>query len=71
MKTVLQPVWNWGCGESVAIFLAAVVFSCDPTPAAAQSWPQISLATPIGGFNHPTHLAIAHDDSGRLFVAEQ
>src|SRR5438552_12765711 len=71
MKTVLQPVWNWGCGGGVAIFLTAVVFSCGSTPAAAQDWPQMSLATPIGGFHHPTHLATARDGSGRLFVAEQ
>ena len=37
----------------------------------AQSWPQISFGQPIGGFTHPTHLASAHDGSGRLFVIEQ
>jgi uncharacterized repeat protein (TIGR01451 family) len=36
-----------------------------------QSWPQISLTSPIGGFHHPTHLAVAHDGSIRLFVTEQ
>ena len=40
-------------------------------PVAAQNWPQVSFAKPIGGFTHPTHLASARDDSGRLFVVEQ
>ena len=36
-----------------------------------QSWPAVSFDKPIAGFQHPTHLASAHDGSNRLFVVEQ
>src|SRR4030095_2555183 len=53
-------------------YLLAITLSlAAQVPAVGQTWPQISFADAIGGFNHPTHVAIAHDGSGRLFVAEQ
>jgi uncharacterized repeat protein (TIGR01451 family) len=57
-------------GEAIAIGILALICMC-AKPSAAQSWPQISFAQPIGGFSHPTHLASARDGSGRLFVVEQ
>jgi uncharacterized repeat protein (TIGR01451 family) len=57
-------------GEAIAISILALICIC-AQPVAAQSWPQISFGQPIGGFTHPTHLALARDGSGRLFVVEQ
>jgi hypothetical protein len=37
----------------------------------AQSGPALSLTSPLGGFQRPTHVTHAGDGSGRLFVAEQ
>jgi uncharacterized repeat protein (TIGR01451 family) len=54
-----------------AFFVAVSLPLAAQAPALGQSWPQISFANPIGGFTHPTHLASAHDGSGRLFVVEQ
>ena len=53
-------------------FLPAIILSlAAQVPAVGQSWPQISFADPIGGFNQPTHVATAGDGSGRLFVTER
>ena len=53
-------------------FLPAIILSlAAQVPAVGQSWPQISFANPIGGFHHPTHVAVARDGSRRLFVTEQ
>ncbi len=57
-------------GKAITISIFALICMC-AKPSAAQSWPQISFAQPIGGFTHPTHLASARDGSGRLFVVEQ
>ncbi len=51
--------------------LAVTLFLAAKTPVLGQSWPQISFADPIGGFHHPTHVAVARDGSGRLFVIQQ
>src|ERR1700747_2405975 len=70
MKIAIHSVWT--CSRwQMATFLTVLTVFYTPRPAAGQSWPQVSFATPIGGFHHPTHLAIAHDGSGRVFVAEQ
>src|SRR5262245_47692637 len=45
-----------------------------PSPSATPggiTWPQISLASTVTGFNQPVHIANAADSSGRLFVVEQ
>ena len=55
----------------LTFFLAVTLFLAAQTPAFGQSWPQISFADPIGGFHHPTHVAVARDGSGRLFVTEK
>jgi uncharacterized repeat protein (TIGR01451 family) len=57
-------------GEIVSIGFFTLIFLW-AQPLAAQSWPQVSFAQPIGGFIHPTHLVSARDGSGRLFVVEQ
>lgn len=36
----------------------------------AQTWPAISLSSPISGFSFPVHVTHAGDDSGRVFVVE-
>jgi uncharacterized repeat protein (TIGR01451 family) len=54
--------------KSAAVLVA---LSCVNASAKGLSWPTISFSKPIAGFQHPTHLASAHDGSNRLFVVEQ
>ena len=54
--------------KSAAVLVA---LSCVNASAKGLSWPAISFSKPIAGFQHPTHLASAHDGSNRLFVVEQ
>ena len=51
--------------------LAVTLVLAAHAPGLAQSWPLISFTDPIGGFDHPTHVAVARDGSGRLFVTEK
>jgi uncharacterized repeat protein (TIGR01451 family) len=53
------------------IFLVLTLLLAAQMPTLGQSWPQTSFANPIGGFHQPTHVAVAGDGSGRLFVTEK
>jgi uncharacterized repeat protein (TIGR01451 family) len=59
-------------GLPILTFLLAItLFLAAQTAAVGQNWPQISFADPVGGFHLPTHIAVARDGSGRLFVTEK
>ena len=52
-----------------ALLATAVLICSGVSPAAAQSWPSVSLA-PLYTFDKPVHATGAGDGSGRLFVVE-
>lgn len=71
MKTAMQAISARGRCQSLGILLIATLTFFGQPSVTGQSWPQISFANPIGGFQHPTHLTTANDGSGRVFVTEQ
>src|SRR5262245_17445360 len=68
MKTLKQLGIS---AEGTIVVAIVTLISLCSNPADAQTWPQISLSKPIGGFTRPSHVATARDGSGRLFVVER
>src|SRR5262245_8254876 len=67
MNTALKT-WHMKRIGFIGLFL---ILSMLPLRVFGQSWPEISLASPITGSNSPVHVTNPADSSRRLFVAQE
>src|SRR5262245_59589373 len=57
--------------KTIGVIGSCLLFSILPFRVFGQSWPEISLGSPISGFDSPVQVTNAGDGTGRLFVAEE
>jgi glucose/arabinose dehydrogenase len=53
------------------LLVVAAILGIIPDFVHAQSWPVITLSSPITGFIEPVHITHAGDGSGRLFIVQR